>query len=118
MALAPLPDIAWLIAYAPSSIWHFGKDIGMIGSVLLHTLLLVCYIFFGNVHVSETLLLLYMSVIHIPCVFLRLESTLQMICMSLLVLLGAFGLSVVDPDKSLSHANLRIVMLHCCINWL
>jgi len=113
-AFTPTPQIAWLIAFVPASVLHFGRDLGLYGSVWLHAMLAACAVT-GNVAFAETCLFVFMMCVHIPCVLLRLKSVAHIICMCALIVSGLFQYSLVDPENAISSLNVRIVTMHC---WL
>ena len=114
MALAPIPDIAWVIAFVPASIAHFGRDIGIKGSLLLHMLLGTCAFVFKNTIIAETILLAYIAVIHIPAATMRLNH-IQKLCMFTLIVLGYTGYTPADPDDIATPLNIRVVTMHCIL---
>lgn len=113
-ALTPIPDIAWLIAFVPASVIHFGQDVGIFGSVLLH-LLLAAFAVRLNVEFAETCLLIFMMLVHIPCVIMRLNSKTNVMCMGALIVAGLFGWSLADPANMITLRNARVVTLHCIL---
>ena len=114
MVLTPVPDIAWFIAFVPASVIHFGLDVGIFGSVLLHIVLISCAVIV-NVECAETCLLVFMVFIHIPCIFMRLHSVIKQMSMCALIVAGFFGWSLVDQEKIISSMNMRLVTLHCLL---
>lgn len=112
--LTPIPDIVWWIAFVPASVIHFGQDVGMFGSVLLHMFLAACAVHV-DVEFAETCLLVFMVVVHIPCVLMRLNSRASVIFMFALIVAGLLGWSLVDPAHMISVTNAKVVTLHCLL---
>ena len=114
IALAPIPDLAWVVVFVPASIAHFSRDIGVRGSLILHMLLVSCVLVFKNTLFAETILLGYMALIHIPAATLRLNP-MQKLCMLILIALGFSGYTPANPDDLATPLNMRIVTLHCIL---
>ena len=68
LALCPIPGTS--AAFCVSSIVHFAKDIGIVGSVLLHAVL--CVIATVNLRLACVVLQVYMCILHIPVMLLAL----------------------------------------------
>lgn len=81
---------------------------------MLHLLLIACVYVFGDGVVAETILLVYMALIHIPAAVMRLNP-IQKLCMFTLIGLGLAGWSLADTDDLITPMNIRVVTMHCML---
>ena len=68
LALCPIPGTS--AAFGVSSVVHFAKDIGIVGSVILHAVL--CATASVNLRLACVILQVYMCVLHIPAMLMAL----------------------------------------------
>ena len=117
LALCPVPGTS--AAFGVSSIVHFAKDIGIVGSVLLHTVL--CVIATVNLRLACGVLQVYMCVLHIPAMLLALALRAEWTAIASIAVATAAALAVrsrIAPGGVfvLGEIMQRIVVVHTILN--
>lgn len=68
--LAPVPAPLVAVAFCVASVAHFARDVGIDNSIALHALLGFCTLAFGVAR-GLSIMLIYMSVVHVPLHYMR-----------------------------------------------
>lgn len=117
LALCPIPGTS--AAFGVSSVVHFAKDIGIVGSVLLHAAL--CVIATVNLRLACVVLQLYMCILHIPAIVIALALKAEWTAMASITAATAVAWvarSKIAPGGVfvLGEIMQRVVIVHTILN--
>mgnify|MGYP001169081005 CR=1 FL=1 len=124
LAAMPAPGWAVTVVFFASSVVHFAADVGTHGSLLLHGILAITHAAIGA-RAASKVLMTFMSMVHVPRVFLgllrthrRLEATACGVAVATALLVPrralsvAFGASATATAVTVGHFHQRVVAAH------